>query len=57
MGISFMLVPLWYIPHVALQQVLSSIELGLDRRTGIAWAIMLVLGKVSVGVILCLQLG
>lgn len=55
-GIGIWLVPCWYIPHYALQQVLTSIELGYDRRTAMAWAVMLVLGKLANMLILLMRL-
>jgi hypothetical protein len=45
--IAIFIAPLWYIPHVSLQRVLSAIEIGLGRRSAAAWAVMLVLGKLA----------
>jgi hypothetical protein len=41
---------------VALQQVLSAIELGLDKRTAVAWAIMLLIGRLGNLLVLLMQL-
>ena len=44
---AFLIVPLWYLPHWCLQQMLSILDEGLPRSYAFAFGVVLVLSRVG----------
>jgi hypothetical protein len=47
----FTVVPLWYIPHVCLQQILWNIDNGKGQAPVLAYSLLFVFGRVAAGTV------
>lgn len=56
LGYMVLLCPMWYIPHICLQQILYVLDSPGDKRAAVAFAVLLVLARVGNLVILLQQL-
>lgn len=56
LGYMVLLCPMWYIPHICLQQILYVLDSPGDKRAAVAFAVLLVLARVGGLVILLQQL-
>ena len=48
-GLAYMLVlcPLWYIPHICLQNILTILDSGGAKRAAVAFAVLMIIARVG----------
>jgi hypothetical protein len=45
--LQLMLKPMWYIPHICLQNILWSLDNAASKQTALSWSVLLVFGRMG----------